>query len=273
MEQEIYKGQLKLKFVESNHAYYVAKKIKDGWGEWERKTGTTAFIGIKDKSVPLKYWVAKIMAKFLLEILNERGINEYDIDEAKKLHTKRLEVAATIGNKIHDWIEKYVKGENPPMPEENNVLLGVNAFLDWVKKHKVKFLEAEIPLYSQKYDYCGTADAIGMIGGKRVLIDYKTATGLYNEVLLQTASYVAAYEEMGGKNIVGRWTIRLEKRNEDEFGADMDEKGRPNEKYVPFEAVYLDDDKNQMKEDFEAFLSFQKGFNWNKRTEKFFKKE
>jgi len=272
-EKIIYGGQYKLKYTETDwgHIYYIAKKIKDGWGKWERKTGSTTAGGIKDKSTPLKFWVAKVMARFLNEILSERNITEYDIAKAKKLHTEKLSTAGATGSKIHDWIEKYTRGEKPEMPEEENVLLGVNGFLEWVKQYKVKFQDSELFLYSRKHDYCGTADAIAMIGGKRVLVDYKTSTGLYNDVMLQTASYSKGYEEMIGNKIHGRWVIRLEKRTEEEFQADMDEKGKPNEKYVPFEAVYLDDNKEQMDKDFKAFLHFWEGFKWNRETENFFK--
>jgi hypothetical protein len=208
------------------------------------------------------------MAKFLHGILCERTITKYDIDEAKAIHTKYLKDAATIGSKIHDWIESYINKENPEMPDEDNVLLGINAFLDWVKEYKVKFLNSELPIYSRKYDYCGTVDAIAIIKGKRYLVDYKTSTGLYNDVMLQTASYVSAYEEMGCGKITGRWAIRLEKRNDAEFKADMDEKGNPNAEYIPFEAVYLDHDKNDLKEDFDAFLNAQGLKNWDKTSAK-----
>ena len=272
MEKEIYQGTIKIKLA-GEHIYYIAKKDKKGfWGPWERNTGCTTIGGIKDKSVPLKFWVAKIMAKFLHAILCERGITKFDIDAAKTLHTKRLQEIGLVGTKIHDWIEAYVKKENPPMPEEKNVIIGINGFLDLVKKSKAKFIESEIIVYSKRYDYSGKIDAVALINNKRYLIDYKTGTGLYNDVLLQTAGYTKAYEEMNGTKIHGRWAIRIEKRDEDEFRADMDEKGKPNEKYVAFEPVYLDNDKGQVDKDYKAFLNFHEGFLWDKETKDFFKK-
>ena len=271
MEYEIYNGQFKIKLV-GEHIYYVANKEKSGWGQWQKKYGITTIGSIKDKSAPLKYWVAKIMAKFLCSILDKRGITKYDVDEARTLHTKYLKEAGTIGTKIHDWIEEYIKGKKPEMPEEKNVIIGVNGFLDWVKKNKVKFIESETFIYSRQHDFSGRLDAIAIIDGKRYLIDYKTGTGLYNDVLLQTAAYAGAYQEMTGNKINGRWAIRIEKRDENEFRADMDEKGKPNEKYTSFEAVYLDENKEQINKDFKAFLAFWEGFRWNKSTENFFKK-
>ncbi len=272
MEYEIYSGQYKIKLV-GEHIYYIAKKEKNGWGEWQKKFGVTTVCGLKDKSGPLKYWVAKIMAKHLTNILSERGLTKYDIDEAKGLHTKFLKDAGTTGSKIHDWIEAYAKGEKPEMPEEKSVIIGVNGFMDWVKNNKIKFLESETLVYSRQHDFSGKLDAVATIGGKRYLVDYKTGTGLYNDVMLQTAAYVGAYQEMSGNKICGRWAIRIEKRDEEEFRADMDEKGKPNEKYVPFEAVYLDKDKGQFESDYKAFLNFWEAFQWNKATEAFFKHE
>jgi len=202
----------------------------------------------------------------------ERGITKYDIDEAKKIHTQRLKEAGGFGTKIHDWCENYTKGLNPAMPEEKNVIVGVNGFLDWLNSSKAKITESETIVYSKKYDFSGKIDAVAMIKGKRYLIDYKTGTGLYNDVLLQTAAYAKSYEEMTGNKIHGRWAIRIEKRDEDEFRSDMDEKGAPNMEYLPFEAVYLDEDKEQIDSDYRAFLAFWEGFKWNKKTGDFFKK-
>jgi len=229
----------------------------------------TTIGGIKDKSAPLKFWVAKLMAKFLNGILDSRGITKYDIDEARGLHTKFLKDAGTTGSKIHDWIEKYAKGEKPEMPEEKNVIVGVNGFLDWSKKNKVKFLENETLVYSRQHDFSDKLDSIATIGGKRYLVDYKTGTGLYNDVMLQTAAYAGAYNEMTGNKIHGRWAIRIEKRDESEFRADMDEKGKPNEEYKPFEAIYLDENKTQFAEDYKAFLNFWAGFLCYRKAENY----
>lgn len=288
MEQEIYGGRYKVKMTKG-HRYYISRKIKDKWGPWEAKTGVTTYGGIKDKSTPLKYWVAKIMHKFLGEVLDSRSITKYDLDEAKDLHRKRLEEAGTIGSKIHDWIESYCKGEQPGMPEEDDVLLGVTAFIDWVKENKVQFVESEMYLYSEKHDYCGMVDAVAKIKGsqKLYIIDYKTSNGLYNDVMLQTAAYASAYKEMTKRNVVGRWAIRLEKRSREQFKEEMDEKGLPNAEYVPFEAIYLDGDVEEKKEgrktlvvstgkhnpdlmfhDFEAWLHAKGLFTWNKGSEK-----
>lgn len=269
METLIYKGEIKLKFVEGNHSYWVATKKKDGtYSEYVRATGVTTYLNVIDKPA-LKFWVAKIMHKFLNGILTQRAITLFDIDEAKGLHTKFKDEAATTGTKVHDWIERFVKGENPSMPEEDNVTRGVTAFLDWVTKHKVKFLESEKVIYSKKYGFCGTVDAIAKVDGKICLVDYKTSTGLYDGVMLQTAAYSIGYKECYGDHVVtGRWAIRLEKRSEEQFRDEMDEKGKVNEPYQAFEAVYLDHDKTDLAIDFDGFLATQSLTVWKKNAEK-----
>lgn len=268
MESKIYKGKYKLKFNEGNHSYFVAKKQKNGdYGKWERKSSVTTYTNIKDKSRFLIPWAVKLASSYLLQVL-EKGhrIDKYHIEEAKNKHTEVKESAATLGSRIHDWIEKYVKGEKPSMPTDDSVILGVNAFLDWVEEHKVKFVESETPIFSEKYDFTGTADAVARFGKKKglYLIDYKTGNALYDSVMMQTAAYARAYEEMTGEKIIGRWAIRLEKRSEEEFKQDMEDKGKMNEEYHIFEAVYLDYEKDDMEIDFSGFLGAMELHKWGK---------
>lgn len=294
---EIYGGELILKYVNSNdqHAYYIAERNKKTGevGKFIRKSGVTTYIGIKDKSGPLKYWAVKLMWKHLKTILNDRAISKFDLDEAKGLHTVRLKEAATIGTKIHDWIEEYVKGNKPPMPDEANVLQGVNAWLSWVEKNKIHFIASELMLYSKKYDFCGQMDYLAYVGDKwweLYVGDYKTSNGLYNDVMLQTAAYSKALIEMGllqtiedqgidkewlkkakktpaKVKVVGRHALRIEKRSPDEFREEMDEKGNVNAEYKPFEYALLDPEY-RIDKDFDAFVAFQTGHLWNKETDK-----
>ena len=268
--QELYKGTIKLKFIDSNHSYWVSKKEKSGWTDFERISGVTTFIGIKDKSAPMKYWVARIMHNFCAAILQEREITKFDLKEAKELHTKRLQEASNIGTKIHDWISEYLLGKEPSMPQETVVLQGANAFLDWQKENKLKFIASEIALYSKEHGFCGKLDAVAKQGKKTYLIDFKTSNGIYNEVMLQTAAYAHAHEEMGLGKIDGRFELRLEKRTPEEFELEMDEKGKVNEVYKPFEALELPGNQD---EDFAGFLAAKNLFEWNKKAEKILKEK
>lgn len=302
----LYNGTVALKYLDSNHSYWIApvdKKTKKP-GKYERQTGVTTYIGIIDKSFVLKTWVARIMAKFLHGVLQVRAITKFDIEEARNIHTQYLKDASDLGTKIHDWLEMFVKGQNPPMPEEAAVLTGVNSWLAWVEKHQAHFVAAEVMIYSKEYGYCGQADFVCYFGdewSKLYLGDYKSSNGLYSGVMIQTAPYARGIEEMGltetletqgtqegikiaararkqGKKLsfVGRWAIRLEKRTEEEWQADMDEKGKVNESYKIFEAVPLDPDGDHIKEDMDAFVAAKILKGWDgdayKRLE-YYKKE
>ena len=200
-------------------------------------------------------------------------VSKYDVDEAKGLHRQFKKAAATTGSKVHDWCEDYVNGKNPAMPDDAQVLRGVNAFLDWVKNNKVTFIVAEQKLYSKEYGYCGQADCVFYLGNKKneiYLGDYKTSTGMYDEVMLQTAAYVHAWTEMPElkQKIKGRYVIRIEKRSEQEFNRDMEKKGKMDVEYLPIEPAYLDYESNDQANDFAGFLNFKGGRAWHVLAEK-----
>lgn len=254
---KLYKGKVEIKFFPESHIYYV---------NGERKTGVTTFIGIKDKSQPLIHWAIGLFKEYLYQNL-ENGIIEAHIEEGSKLHSVRKQEAATIGDIAHKWIEKYIKGEKPEMPDEDSVVIAVNAFLDWVKQHKVKFISSERPLYSQKHDYTGIFDIEAEVEGKLCLVDIKTSNDLRNDVRMQTAAYVMADQEESKKKYIGRWAVRLAKETEGEYLARMAKKGKEPKKYQAFEAMYLDESKHSLFDDFEAFLACVKLYRWNKLTD------
>ena len=126
---KLYKGRVEVKFFPESHIYYI-----DG----KRNTGVTTLIGIKDKSRPLIIWAIGLFRDYLYEKLSE-GINEGHIEEGAKLHSVQKKQAGTIGDMAHEWVEKYIKGEKPEMPDNDAAVIAVNAFLEWTKEHKVKF--------------------------------------------------------------------------------------------------------------------------------------
>ena len=153
------------------------------------------------------------------------------------------------------------------MPEDKDVLIAVNAFMDWVKKYKVSFVNTERIVYSLQHDYSGKMDIEAIVEGKRCLVDIKTSNSLYNDVRLQTAAYLMADVEESGVKYKGRWAVRLAKETEKEYLKRMGKKNIEPKPYAAFEAMYLDENKTDLEEDFEAFLSAVKLFRWNKKTD------
>lgn len=253
---KLYNGEVIVEKKEGRfgHEYYVNGK---------RTTGCTTFLSIKDKSRPLIYWAVGLARDYLLERCPQ-GIQPEDVLKACKLHAEEKVRTANIGTAIHDWIEQYIKGKKPEMPDDDNVVRGVHSFLEWKDQHKVKFKSTEKIIYSRKYDYCGSLDFEAEIDGKLYLGDFKTGNSLYNEVLMQTAAYAEARREESGIEYDGRYLLRVAKETEEEHATRTAEK-RYAEPYKVFEAIPV---MSGLKDDMRAFRAFQQGYIWDKESEK-----
>lgn len=285
IEQKMYGGKVLVRFLgpteekPGRHIYMV-----DGI----RKTGVTTILGIKDKSVPLVSWATGLSADYLEDLIKKgKVVTLDDVYVSEGLYSVRKQEAADIGTKIHDWAEKYIKHKLkikgyafPEMPDEKEVQIGINAFLDWEKEHEVKFISSERVVYSKKYDYIGKMDVEAKVDGKVCLIDLKSSNGIYNAVRMQTAAYAKADEEEQKKKIYsGRWAIRLSKETEKDYNSRMDKKNQKRVRlgkdpisyppYAVFEVKYLDDNKGMLEDDFEAFTATYTLFDWDKRTDFF----
>lgn len=83
-----------------------------------------------------------------------------------------LNKAAEKGTNVHNAIENWLKfGIVDVDPDYKGYF---DAFLDWFNKEQPKIIDSERRLYHKIMMYAGTADLIAEIGGKLVLIDYKT---------------------------------------------------------------------------------------------------
>lgn len=270
----LYGGKIEGEFVENKetnkHAYYIIDaitKVKT------RPAGVTTICGIQDKSRPLLSWAAGLARNHLEQmVLENKSISINDIYEACDLYNVRKKEAANIGDKIHNWCEKYINWRlnldgcnKPDIPTIKAVQLGVIAFLEWEDQHKVKFVTSEKIIYSFQYGYVGKMDIEAVIDGKLSLTDLKTGNGLYNSVMMQTAAYLRADEEESGKHYDTRWAIRLSKETEEEYNARMAKKGLKDwPDYQVFEAMEFIDG---IDEDFAGFLAAKSLYEWNKKTD------
>lgn len=269
---ELYKGKIKGKFLGptleklNRHLYYI---------EGKRKTGVTTYLGIKDKSPGLVSWATEVYLNHLMECL-PRGITEEDIIVGWTKHQEVKRKAAAVGDEVHHWVEAYINGDKPEMPEAREAQIGVNSFLDWEAANKVKFVSSERVVYSRKHDYIGKMDIEAKVNGKLCLLDIKTSNGMYNEFYMQTAAYVMADQEESKRKYHGRWIIRLAKETEKEYVARMELKNKNRmlrgkdsfnyPEYQVFEPKFLDDDKGNMARDFKGFLAAKALFEFDKAT-------
>lgn len=194
----LYGGDIYIDFQEKPYHIY---KLKG-----EKLISVTSITGQLDKSGPLKYWAVNLMRDFIINFVeNNEDLNleilKSVIEEGSKQHTLFLAHAQTIGDQVHDFAEAYAKwklgsGERPSLEDlSKEAMHGVNGFLDWYNSKKIENAKVERVLYSKKYHFVGKTDKTATIDGKRSIIDYKTANGIYIDNLLQISLYWAAAEE------------------------------------------------------------------------------
>jgi hypothetical protein len=175
----------------------------------------TKFTGIIDKSGPLIYWAVGLTKIFLCDLL--RGgeiITDYHINEATKQHQIKKKEAGDTGTAIHDLVSKWIKKEKYEILDDEKVQNGFNAFLEFQRQHKIKWLTSEEMvgyLQGKEILFAGIVDAIAEIDGKIVLVDFKSSKGIYSEMFFQCAAYQMAWEQMNKKKIAYRMIVKFGK--------------------------------------------------------------
>lgn len=214
IKTKLYKGKVELIFDSFRHSYHVndpeLKRFQ------EKVTNVTKALNIIAKPALIN-WAANMAAGSINDAL-EPGV-AYDelqlqaiIQAGRKAHYQKKVDAGLLGTFIHKWIEDYINGEKPAMPVNIDLRNGIKNFLRWVKEHKVEFLVAEQQVYSRKYNYTGTLDFICKFEGKMYIGDMKTSSGIYPEMMVQTAAYrQARNEEFPEEEYAGQIIMRVDK--------------------------------------------------------------
>jgi len=227
---KLYGGETELVFDSMKHQYSV-----DG----ETIPGTTSVLEIISKP-GLMFWSANMAAEYFKEnLVPGKALDEIQIEniykEAKRAHTKKKESAGDIGTLVHNWVDKYCKGENPGMPINDQAVGAIERFLFWVKSNNVVFLRNEQPCYSKKYKYAGTIDGICTMNGKLYLFDLKTSNAIRTEYYLQVAAYLnARIEEYPQEKYDGVIILRVGKED-----GDLEPKTKPIEECPIYLRAFL----------------------------------
>jgi len=204
----LYNGKIELIFQPYGHKYMIegGKKV----------TSVTQALSIINKPA-LVNWASRMAVEYISNQIDPG--KKYDevqliaiFEDAKSAHYKKKVDAGNTGTFVHHWVEDYINGKNPAIPVNDGLKKAVERFLDWQKKHNVKFLVAEQQVYSRKYNYTGTLDFICEIDGKMYIGDLKTSSGIYPEMLIQTAAYrFARTEEYPKEKYAGQVIVRVGK--------------------------------------------------------------
>ena len=202
-----------------------------------------------DKSQPLMRWAVKLALSRVRSLILATGVGgdgavQLFVDEldkvlaaAKQADTEALEDAGEVGHQAHGVIENVIRAIIAKddkrldeifctLPDDDRVVNGVTAAIDWMVQHNVRWLKTEFRALSLKHKCCGTADGLALVDScldaeccpnhfkdRLSLADWKTSNYLYTTYLWQTAVYVAAHEEEFPEigQIEDRWILRLDK--------------------------------------------------------------
>lgn len=133
-------------------------------------------------------WAAKIAAQYANDNWDDlTGIDERErIRLIKTAHHDVSQKAADLGTLIHEICEKFATGQGSDIPKQADAF--INQFIGFLADVKPVFLENEFTVWSRRYGYAGTADALALIDGQLTVIDWKTGRGVYPEYGLQLAA-------------------------------------------------------------------------------------
>ncbi len=183
----------------------------------EYVVGMSTILG-KLASPMLENWKINNQINAIKLEMEKQGIALDKIDSiiinAKSNARKQNENILSIGSIVHKLVEKWLKGEKITKPDNTIVANCFMKFQKFWKKHKLKLVESEKILYSER-GYCGTLDLIAIDPQKNLwLIDIKTSKGIFINMVHQVHGYKLAYEEQTGKKVNKMYIVRLPKTDE-----------------------------------------------------------
>lgn len=108
--------------------------------------------------------------------------------------SKYVDEKAAIGTLAHQMIADYLRGWETDTSEYSKVQIdqaenAVLSFFEWEKNHHIEPVLVEEPLVSEQYKFGGTVDCLGKINGSLCLLDFKTSSGIFPEMMVQIAAY------------------------------------------------------------------------------------
>jgi hypothetical protein len=174
---------------------HITYKLQDGTAI----PGVTTVLGVLNKPALVKW-------------ANNLGLQGID-------STKFVDEKAEIGTLAHQMIADYLRGEKTDTSEYSKVQIdqaenAVLSFFEWEKSHHIQVILVEEPMVSEEYGFGGTIDCLGHINNELCLVDFKTSSGIYPEMMIQLAAYK---QLLAGNNIhVDKATILRIGRTSDE---------------------------------------------------------
>lgn len=181
-----------LSFSTANGRYYAHPS---------RRKSVPSVTNIKDvKGIPaLKYWAAREAASYAAD--NRSKLAGLDREEVFQLvknapFREQENSPSKIGDVVHDWIDRFVKGTPPGREEVSGAHITPRHMWEqfglFNAKYEPKFIDSEFTVWSDTHNYAGTADLAMDVRGALILADTKTGNNIYPETGFQLAALAFA---------------------------------------------------------------------------------
>lgn len=162
----------------------------------KKNTTHTIYKDSEGKRLPGCTTITGILAKpALIDWAWRLGIDGLD-------YKKYTDDLANVGTLAHEMIQAHFTGEKLDLNEfsKNDIDRAENAlisFYNWIDTMPIKPILNEAQLTNG--DFGGTVDMLAEIDGRNVLVDFKTGSGIYDDMGYQLAGYKILLEDNGYK--------------------------------------------------------------------------
>lgn len=181
------------------------------------------------------------------------GLNREEVYKLVSNPPRREDSPSVIGDIVHNWIDRRVKGSSPSHEEvaaaPQTAKWMWNSFLKFEDYYKPEYTASEFTVWSDTYGYAGTGDLGLRINGLHVLVDTKTGKGVYPEAGMQVAAIQKA-----------------------DFILHPDGRQEPIPRYDRYAVLHIRPRSatllpvENIEEAFQAFVALKRVFDWNATT-------
>lgn len=113
--------------------------------------------------------------------------------------TPVIEAAAERGTAVHELCEQYDFDELPDEIDQD-LAMYLMAYIRFCKDYNVTWEYIELPLGSENHGFAGTIDRVGIIDGKRLIVDLKTTSNMDKISKIMLSLQLAAYSWLCNAN-------------------------------------------------------------------------
>jgi hypothetical protein len=190
----------------------------------QHKSSVTTSIGKRMDKGFLQNWSKKMRDESIKEIMlmDNKPIDQVNkfIKRVQKRSEEKESFGRDIGTELHEWIDLFFKNKKEPtLPESDPLKTMVTKWKKFWKSQKFKVVASELPLYSPKFDCCGTNDVIvtkDSWNGKNAVLDWKTSKDFSFDQPIQVEMYRRFIEETTNFKIQKLAVVNIPKEPEKE---------------------------------------------------------